>query len=638
MRKELLFGALALVVGGAPAWAQVKAVAVPPKIPTANFAALPALFKPLLSPDGHRIAARRKADGATTIIILNADKPETVAKGLPLGKAHVAGLTWAGNQRLLLTVQSTYKIYGYDFPFRRLIAIDVDTGGSRVVDRRSRGMYAGDVLYTNPTGNWALVAGQDDIQSYPSVKRVDLATGDATVVEKSRPDVWDWYADDKGVVRAGIAYDGSRWTIWYRDKPEEKLRAIRGKFPKNDDSTVDRFIFRGDNSWVVTNERTGRFSLYKYDLKTQTVGQPIFENPDVDLDDVYYDPITGEVSAVEYQDDRARVFWLEPDMKALQARIDRALPDSVNKTVGWSGDEKKTLVWSASAADPGRYFLLDRATSQMHAVVEPYPDINPDLLAPVKPVRYQARDGLTLRGYLTLPRGREAKSLPLIMLPHGGPFARDDWEYDLFVQFLANRGYAVLQPEFRGSTGLGKDFVSKGHGEIGKKMQDDLDDGVDWLAKSGQIDPKRVCIFGVSYGGYAAMWGAIRNPERYRCAVSWAGPSDLPAMMRYDRKQFSATRYFREWRKKFSSKDDLNAVSPINFADRLKVPLLIGHGEEDETVPPKQTHRMVEALQKAGANVTPVFYKDSEHSFGSSKDLADWLAHLEAFLAKYNPS
>src|SRR5258705_5918498 len=168
----------------------------------------------------------------------------------------------------------------------------------------------------------------------------------------------------------------------------------------------------------------------------------------------------------------------------------------------------------------------------MHAVVEPYPDIDPDQLAPVKPVRFQARDGLGLRGYLTLPRGREGKCLPLIVLPHGGPFARDDWEYDPFVQFLANRGYAVLQPEFRGSTGFGKDFVSKGHGEIGKKMQDDLDDSVDWLAKSGQVDPKRVCILGLSYVGHAAMCVAILKPQRYRRAINWGRPSDIPGIMR----------------------------------------------------------------------------------------------------------
>jgi dipeptidyl aminopeptidase/acylaminoacyl peptidase len=638
MRKLMLVGSLALAAGSAPASAEDGKATPTHMIPVSKFAALPDLYRPLLSPDGHRIAARKTADGTTTLVILDADRPEARPRGIPIGKWPIAALKWAGNQRLLLTAQSTFEINGYEFPFRRLIAIDVDTGASRVVDRRSRGMYAGAVLYTDPTGTWALVAGQDDAQSYPSVKRVDLATGDATVVERARPDVWDWYADENGVVRAGISYEGSRWTIWYRDKPGEKLRVTRGKFPKDDDSTVDRFIFRGDHSWVVTNERTGRFGLYKYDMKSQTVGEAIFEHPEVDLDDVDYDALTGDVSAVEYQDDRSRVFWIDADMKALQKKLDEAIPAAINLPVGWSHDEKRVLVSSSSAADPGRYFLLDRNTMRMHPVVELYPSIDPEQLAAVKPIRYPARDGLALRGYLTVPRDRAAKGLPLIMMPHGGPFARDDWEYDAFVQLLANRGYAVLQPEFRGSTGFGKDFVSKGYGEIGKKMQDDLDDGVDWLAKSGQIDPKRVCIVGFSYGGYAAMWGAIRNPDRYRCAVSWAGPSDLPAMMRYDRKQFSATRYFREFRKKFPSEDELNAVSPIKFADRFKLPLLIGHGEADSNVPPKQSHKMVEALQKAGANVTPIFYKDSEHNFSSSKDLEDWMNRLKAFLAKYNPA
>ena len=265
--------------------------------------------------------------------------------------------------------------------------------------------------------------------------------------------MWDWYADENGVVRAGISYEGSRWTIWYRDKPGEKLRVNRGKFPKDDDSTVDRFIFRGDHSWVVTNERTGRFGLYKYDMKSQTVGEAIFEHPEVDLDDVDYDALTGDVSAVEYQDDRSRVFWIDADMKALQKKLDDAIPTAINLPVGWSHDEKRVLVSSSSAADPGRYFLLDRNTMQMHPVVELYPSIDPEQLAAVKPIRYSARDGLALRGYLTVPRDRPAKGLPLIIMPHGGPFARDDWEYDAFVQLLANRGYAVLQPEFRGSTG-----------------------------------------------------------------------------------------------------------------------------------------------------------------------------------------
>jgi dipeptidyl aminopeptidase/acylaminoacyl peptidase len=627
-------GALALV-------AAREAVAEPPpaRIPTAQFAALPVLEKPILSPDGRRIVARSVNDDKVSLAIIDADHPEAIGKLIPLGKTTIADIDWAGNSRLLLQIRLTQKIFDIEVPVFRLVAIDLTTGAPLVLDRKSRGLLAGDVLYTDPSGSWALVASQDDIYTSPSVKRVDLATGNAQVVEKPRQGVWNWYADEKGVVRAGISYDGPRYTIWYRTNPDEKLQAIRGKFQKDDDdSTVDKLIFRGNKSWILTNGRTGRFGLYKYDLATGAIGEPIFEHPEVDVDDVYYDALTGEVSAVGYQDDRDRVFWIEPAMKSLQAKLDQAIPDAANVPVSWSRDEKRVLVRSASAADPGRYFLLDRSKLQMHPVVEAYPDIDPAQLSPVKPIRYQARDGLSLRGYLTLPKGRDAKGLPLIVMPHGGPFARDDWNYDPFVQFLANRGYAVLQPEFRGSTGLGKDFVAKGYGEIGKKMQDDLDDGVDWLVKSGQVDPKRVCIFGMSYGGYAAMWGAIRNPDRYRCAVSWAGPSDMPAMMRYDRDLFSASRYFKQWRKQFPTDAELSAVSPINYPDRLKVPILIGHGEDDDNVPVKQSHKMVDALIRSGANVTSVFYKDAKHSFGSTADLKDWLDRLDAFLAKYNPS
>ena len=639
MRKILVLAALA-VAGAQSAWAATSN-GPPPKIPVSNFASLPALSKPMLSPDGRWIAARSTANGTTTLVVVNADRPDTIVKSLYAGKVDIAALSWAGNRRLLMTVWSKERIApGFDIPFLRLVGIDVNAGSITILDPKSRGLYAGDVLYTDPAGAWALVASQDDTDSYPSVKRVDLATGAATLVEKARDNVWDWYADDKGVVRAGVAYSGRRWTVWYRDKPEEKLRAIRGKLDKSDDSAVDKFIFRGEKSWVVTNERTGRFGLYRYDTANGSIGEPIFENPQVDLEDVLYNRVTGEISAVQFEDDRERVTWLDPEMKALQAKIDKALPDTVNMTVDWSLDEKKVLVWSAGASDPGRYFLLDRATSRMHPVVDPYPEIEPSQLAEVKTVSYRARDGLQINAYLTLPRGRPAQALPLILFPHGGPFDRDHWQYDAMVQFLANRGYAVLQPEFRGSTGYGKDFVERGYGEWGRKMQDDLDDGVDWLAKAGQIDAKRVCIVGGSYGGYAAMWGAVRNPERYRCAASMAGVADLPALLKYDKKLFSATRYYKEWRSKVGGEGnaDLKAVSPLSFANQVKVPLLIAHGEQDTRVPVKQSHLMVDALTKARADVSSVFYKDSGHGFDSEADMEDWLKRLEAFLAKYNPA
>jgi len=592
---------------------------------------------PTLSPDGRRIAARSTIDQKTKVFIIDADQPQAAPKAIDFGKMDVTDLNWAGDRLLIQVADKGIRQNGAEFTFLRLIVVDADTAAIKLLDRNSNGSYAGDVLYTDASGAWALVASQDDKFSYPSVKRVDLQTGAATLVEGARDGVWDWYADDRGNVRAGIAYDDHGWALWYREHPGDKLARSHGKFPE-DDSVVDRFIFHGDKSWIVTNERTGRFALYRFDPKTQSVGEAIFEQPDVDIDNVLYDPWTGDLSAVEYQDDRSRIHWVDPQMAGLQAQLDKALPNSANVTVDWSRDRKRVLVAAESDSDPGLYYLLDRGSAQMHPVINPYPGVDPAQLATVKPIRYRTRDGLTLRGYLTLPVGRAAKGLPLILMPHGGPFARDEWGYDPFVQFFANRGYAVLQPEFRGSTGLGKDFVEKGYGEIGKKMQDDLDDGVDWLVQSGQVDPKRVCIVGLSYGGYAALWGAVRNPERYRCAASWAGPTDMPALMRYDSRQFSASRYFRQFRKRYPANDDLAAVSPINSAARIKLPVLIGHGEKDEKVPVQQSKQMVQELRKAGANVSSAFYKDSGHNFANSKDLADWLARLEAFLLKYNPS
>lgn len=611
------------------------------KIATSAFSQVPALRKPVLSPDGRRILARATSNGRGRLVLLDADQPEAKLQVIDIGNANIAALQWAGNQRLLMTVLSTDYLFNViPVPILRLLAIDVATGASRFVDRKSSGIYAGDVLYADPTGSWALVASQNDINSYPSVKRVDLATGDATLVEKARNDVWDWYADDDGTVRAGIAYEGRRWTVWYRDKPGDPLTRTRGKFAKDDDSAVDRVMFGpNNNGWIVTNERTGRFALYKYDFASGAIGEAIFEHPEVDLDDVTYDPTSGTIYGISYQDDRPRMKWIDAQRQMLQQKLDRALANATNIVVDTSLDEKRHLVWSGAASDPGRYFLLDTTNWKMHPVVDPYV-MDPAQLSEVKAVHYQARDGLKIPAYLTTPKGSSPTALPLIVLPHGGPFARDEWTYDPIVQFLANRGYAVLQPQFRGSTGYGKDFASKGYGEFGKKMQDDLDDGVDWLAESGRIDPKRVCIMGMSYGGYAAMWGAVRNPERYRCAISFAGVSDLDELMKYDRKSFSATRYFREWRSKVAGggKSDLAGVSPIKFANKLKVPLLVAHGDQDSRVPVKQSKSMVEVLTKEKADVTSVFYKDSGHDFDSAADFYDFLTRLEAFLAKHNPA
>jgi dipeptidyl aminopeptidase/acylaminoacyl peptidase len=254
-------------------------------------------------------------------------------------------------------------------------------------------------------------------------------------------------------------------------------------------------------------------------------------------------------------------------------------------------------------------------------------------------VSYAARDGLQIPAYLTLPRGIEAKQLPLIVMPHGGPFLRDEWGYDTWVQFLANRGYVVLQPNFRGSTGYGRDFVVKGEGQWGRTMQDDLDDGVKWLVEQGKVDPKRVCIMGGSYGGYAALWAAARNPEIYRCAISFAGISDLAAMIKYDRRAFAATRYYTAWRERVQGDKsfDLNTVSPLYAIDRINIPLLIAHGSDDENVPLAQSKKLHEALLKAKKPHSYIVYEGEGHGFDKPENATAFLEQVDQFLRTNNP-
>ncbi|MDH7975453.1 S9 family peptidase [Sphingomonas sp. AR_OL41] len=614
----------------------------PPRIPIEAFAQLPFLDAPVISPDGTHVAARSLETNKAGLVIFDPADAAHDSRFIPTGENKVLDLNWAGPHRVLVTLGSKANYDGMELPVARLFSVDTATGAVTRLDRKSRGFLGGDVLYTDPAGAWLLVSSQDDVFSTPSVKRVDLATGVATTVEKARDDVWAWYADGAGVVRAGIAYDDDRWKIWYRATATEPLRVIKGKVGKDDSGSVDslRFLAGDSSGLIVTNGRTGRFAAYHYDFKTGTVGEAIYENPDVDISSVMVDPITGIVSGINYEDDRRRVMWLDPGMRAIQARIDRLLPGAENSIVSRSDNAKRVLVWSGGAADPGTYYLFDLAAGRMAPFAQPYDKLEGVQLAPVAPVRYAARDGLTIPAYLTMPLHRGDKGLPLIVMPHGGPFARDDWEYDSFVQFLANRGYVVLQPEFRGSTGYGKAFVEKGYGQWGRKMQDDVDDGVDWLVKSGKVDAKRVCIMGASYGGYAALWGAIRNPEKYRCAISLAGVTDIAAILRYDRRFFSAPRYFREWQTKIAGEDkiDLDTVSPLAQASRLTIPVLIAQGEKDSNVPPRQGHAMVDALTKRHADVESVFYKEAEHGFTKPEDMADYLRRVEAFLAKHNPA
>jgi dipeptidyl aminopeptidase/acylaminoacyl peptidase len=307
---------------------------------------------------------------------------------------------------------------------------------------------------------------------------------------------------------------------------------------------------------------------------------------------------------------------------------------------GESTDGAVRLIHTRSPTDPGSYYIYRDASGKMTLIARGNEALRDYTLAPMDYGTYRARDGLEIPAYVTWPPGRQRRALPLVVMPHGGPFQRDHWEYNFLAQYLANRGYVVLQPNFRGSTGYGKSFMERGYQQLGKAMQDDLDDGAGWLVMSGQVDPRRVCMVGWSYGGFAAQVAAYRNPDLYRCAVSIAGVSDLAELIRYDQRVLLGP-VFQRWQAALQGElplGDLAAVSPRQRAAEVRAPLLLVHGTADYRVPVRQTTLMGEALAAAGRTAEVVTIEGGDHSLTGEEQRLKLLEVLDRFLQRHNPA
>ena len=611
-------------------------------LPIEALAALPELASPTLSPDGYRIAAQVTIQGQSRIAVWDLRDRTAPPRMLSHENYDLRWLRWAGPDRLLVGVRTLGVYEGLRLPISRVIAMDTSRGSTWSVRMLNVGQgFIGDnVIFVEPAGRYVLISSQPMLDQYPAVYRVDLATGESTQVQRSRDGVWSWFADTEGVVRLGIDYGERRIRFYYRNTAGEELRRIDTRRYPQEDSMIDSVRFAGtDRSVIVTNAVTGRFAVYNYDFATDTRGEAIFEHPTADVSAVDIAP-DGTVRGVAYEDDRPRVYWIDPESRQLQATLDRALPGKLNMVVERATDNQRLLVWSSAADDPGTYYVFDRAARRLEPFMSPYGELVDRSFASVRPISFRGRDGTEIPGYLTLPPGRDPHGLPLVLMPHGGPFARDSWTFEPWVQFLASRGYAVLQVNFRGSTGYGRAWVERGYGQLGTGMIDDLEDGVDWAVREGVVDARRVCIFGASYGGYAALWAPVRHPERYRCAISFAGISDLGAMARYDSRRFTAPRYARERRRQLRGEADadLGLVSPIRQIERISVPLLIAHGEKDTTVPTSQSRNLIQALAGRHVVLESAFYREAAHGFSRPQDSVDFLRRVEAFLARHNPA
>ncbi|WP_164931307.1 S9 family peptidase [Erythrobacter sp. HKB08] len=619
----------------------------PPIIPTAAFAGRSQLKSAKLSPDGSRMAAMVEVEGVTNVVIFDASTRQPVSKFGIEEPADIEWLRWAGNSKLIVSISQPGKFFGDDVLYTRLFLANIDTGDSRYLELKRAGrresIVDGDnLIHLDDNGNFALVSMQRTIRDYPSVYRFDLYPGgDISEVQGPKDGVWNWYADDAGVVRLGSGWYRNRLRVYYRSDATGDLEmAAKVREEDRRDTFWEVSIIKSgsDEGYVLTEGESGRVGLRKFDFLKEEVIETVYEHPEWDIDEATF--LKGEPFAVYYTDDRERVVWFDEQRKKYQGMLESALKEEQVWITSSDRDGDRMLVYAGGENDPGAMYVLTANEGRLDQFAELRPNIDFRTLARPMAVSYEARDGETIRAYLTLPRGRAGTGLPLIIMPHGGPYGvRDKLEYNDEVQLLANRGYAVLQPNFRGSSGYGDRFSNLGRGQIGRKMQDDLDDAMDWAVAQGVADKHRVCVVGGSYGGYAALWAATRNPERYRCAASWAGVTDLDAQLKYD-KQFFSRKGSNRWRQRVEGEEDfdLDLVSPANNAEKLTRPILLAHGKDDSVVPFSQFRKMQRALKGSDAEVTELVIEDEGHSFSKPENEKAWYDALVAFLAKHNPA
>lgn len=641
--------AMLLIFAGDEARAQAETP--PPLVPSEVFAAEGLISGLKISPDGDGLVYRQLSEGKTYLTVRSLGADTAFSKALP-EDSELNWFLWAGNDKILFSV-STLKQYlgrrgglGDEFQQRELYVIDLDTRKARFVGPEEIGPRGDDVLHVDRDGRFVILSARESIYKYPEVFRIDLATGEAEKIITERDRIWDWVTDTQGVVRMGLSYRRNSTIIYYRSSAADSFRRIDKVKDKEvvegeEEPLLSGFVITAgsDDAYVLTNGETGRFALHRFNALNREIGEQVFAVPGHDLASFSVNH-EGALISARFTDERDRIKWFDPELAEYHTALEAALGGKETWITSYSRDRRKMVVFTQGPRDPGSYYIFDATAGTLDRFGGINDRIDPAAMAKTTYETYTARDGTVVPAYLTLPAGREAKNLPLIIMPHGGPYGvRDTLDFNMEVQFLANRGYAVLQPNFRGSGGYGKAYVELGEGQIGRAMQDDLDDGMDWLVGRGIVDPGRVCLVGASYGGYAALWGVTRNPERYACAASFAGVTDFDRQLRYDR-DFFKHRYARDFRETVRGEDGFNMddVSPVTTVERLTRPVLLVHGEEDSVVPFNQFTVYRDKLTDVGADATFVTYKEEGHGFSDAKNRQDWLDQLEAFLARHNPA
>jgi len=623
-----------------------------------HYSRLPAVYDAALSPDGNWLATVVDNGGQYILRVFNLGDPtdkKIRASSYP-DTVKVNWVHWANNEQLLLSTRQSEKMRGTVFYTGYLFVLNRDVTDARMVLKPqlgggTTGARTGgsggfrqfnnvvlDFLPDDPN-NILMAFGENDVFAIGAHK-VNINKRTSRRLKRGTTDIQYWVTDRNGVIRVGKGRKerSGDWRMTIRDAVGDKWRNDKD-YPGLEGNTAI-FGFTSNPNELIIGAYNGKdtFGLYVYDLSQKKRTRKLFHHDKYDVDDIIISPDGKNVIGATYLADTKKRAYFDPTNKSRIAKIQTQLPGYQINVIEETKDGKMALFKAETASDASALYTFDFTKNKVSVLGYDYPEIGKAIQGDVTKVRYTARDGFKIPGYVTTPPKIADgvvpfKNQPFIIMPHGGPYSRDTASFDYLAQFMVSRGYSVLQMNFRGSEGYGD-----AHEQAGRKnwevMQEDVEDGARWLIEKGYADPKRICIVGWSYGGYAALMGAINDPDFYTCSASIAGVTDLNDMIR-DLKKYRFGKHTAKHfiLKGFDGKDDIKKNSPVKRAAEITTPIFMAHGTDDVNVHFDQFTRMKSALKKSKAKTTFMEFKDEDHYFIDYQNRTKMMKGLDKFLA-----
>lgn len=589
-----------------------------------------------ISPNGRYIAATVPLENSTALVVMDLNSKKITGSFKPQPKAHIQDFYWVSPERLLF--RSSVREGRYAAPFLIPAYYAMNADGSKIGTAYGEGRqpFLLDLLKSDDKYVLVQFRSKEGLQTYG---RLNVENGAILDTYKKPPTEANGFyvTDNASEVRLYISpksYKESK--VYGRANDKSDWLVIHDQLATEQEFNFLAFSSNNQVAYFTLSEKTGPNAVYSYDFKTAQ-RKLVSRDDNVDPGSMLSSPADDSVYAVRYEDGFPRYDFIDKANPAAQAllKMQASFPDADVYPVSATKDGGKVIYLVSSDSIAGEYYLYDNAAQKAEHLVSRAGWLDPAKLSLMEPMKFKARDGLEIEVFLTMPKGRGAKNLPLIINPHGGPFGPyDSWGYNPEVQMLANRGYAVMQVNFRGSGNYGKEFKEKGYKQWGKAMQDDLTDATRWAINQGIADANRICIYGASYGAYAALMGAAKEPSLYRCAVGNVGTYDLPIQLNYSTSGGGSSNPLKTF---FGdvAQDDVAEFSPARLAGNIKIPVMLAAGEKDATCPPEQSKIMEAALIKAGVPVELKIYEGEGHGNVLKVNQYDFANRLITFFDKH---